>query len=81
MLNRRNNRVIRNWKHLAYEIGVPSDISSSFDCDSEHSPSEDVFNYLTTWNPEMEFSQLKIKLKDAGRNDLILMLKKGIVSC
>ena len=81
MLNRRNNRVIRNWQHLAQAIGVPADISLSFDCDTEQSPTEDLFNHLITWKPDMTFKQLKEILRSAGRNDLILMLEKGVQKC
>lgn len=81
MLNRDNNRIIRNWRHLAESLGVPGDVCLSFICDQEHSPTEDLFEYLETWKPNMTIGDLKKSLRSMSRNDLVQFLEsKGIVS-
>lgn len=71
-------RVIRCWKHLAHVLGVPSDETREFEMYSEHSPTEDLFVYLTqVWRPELEVKELKQKLQKIHRNDLIESLKTG----
>lgn len=45
---------------------------------SEHSPTEDLFVYLTdVWRPELDVKELKQKLQKIHRNDLIESLKTG----
>ena len=46
---------------------------------TEHSPTEDMFNYLTDiWNPDLKVKELKMKLRTIYRNDVIDSLIKGI---
>lgn len=74
----RESRVIKCWKHLAYVLGVPPDETRQFDMYTEHSPTEDLFNFLSdSWNPDLTVRELKVKLKNIHRNDVIESLKKG----
>ena len=75
----RESRVIKCWKHLAFVLNVPAEETRKFDMYTEHSPTEDMFNYLTDiWNPDLKVKELKKKLKTIYRNDVIDSLIKGI---
>ena len=75
----RESRVIKCWKHLAFVLKVPAEETRKFDMYTEHSPTEDMFNYLTDiWNPDLKVKELKMKLKTIYRNDVIDSLVKGI---
>ena len=74
----RESRVIKCWKHLAYVLDVPAEERVQFDMYTEHSPTEDLFNFLADiWNPDLTVLELKVKLKKIHRNDLIEGLNKG----
>ena len=74
----RESRVIKCWKHLAYVMDVPPEERNQFDVYTEHSPTEDLFNYLTDiWNQDMKVIELKGKLKIIHRNDVIADIEKG----
>ena len=73
----RESRAIKCWKHLAYIVGVPTEETRKFDVFTERSPTEDLFNYLLTWNPDLTVGDLKEVLKAAYRNDVIESLEKG----
>lgn len=75
----RESRVIKCWKHLAFVLNVPGEETRKFDMYTEHSPTEDMFNYLTDiWNPDLKVKELKMKLRTIYRNDVIDSLIKGI---
>ena len=75
----RESRVIKCWKHLAYVLDVPAEERVQFDMYTEHSPTEDLFNFLADiWNPDLKVQELKMKLKKIHRNDLIEGLSKGM---
>lgn len=75
----RESRVIKCWKHLAFVLNVPAEETRKFDMFAEHSPTEDMFNYLAeNWHPDLEVRELKIKLGMIYRNDVIYSLVKGI---
>ena len=74
----RESRVIQCWKHLAYVLSVPTEERNRFDAYTEHSPTEDLFNYLSDiWNPDLTVKELKEKLKLIHRNDVIADIEKG----
>ncbi|CAH3024571.1 unnamed protein product [Porites evermanni] len=74
----RESRVIKCWKHLAFVLNVPAEETRKFDMFTEHSPTEDMFNYLAeNWHPDLEVRELKIKLAKIYRNDVIDSLIKG----
>ena len=78
----RESRVIKCWKHLAYVLNVPAEETRKFDMYTEHSPTEDMFNYLAdTWRPDLTVKELKVKLKAVHRNDVIDSLNEGIQHC
>ena len=71
-------RLIMCWKHLAYAMDVPPKERSQFDIFTEHSPTEDLLNYLSDfWNPDLKVEELKGKLKCIHRNDVINDIEKG----
>lgn len=75
----RESRVIKCWKHLAFVLNVPAEETRKFDMFTEHSPTEDMFNYLAeNWHPDLEVRELKMKLANIYRNDVIDSLIKGI---
>ena len=74
----RESRVIKCWKHLAYVLKVPAEETRKFDLYTEHSPTEDLFNYLgDIWRTDLRVGELKEKLKGIYRNDIIESLNKG----
>lgn len=74
----RESRVIKCWKHLAYVMDVPPEERNQFDVYTEHSPTEDLFNYLSDfWNQDLKVIELKGKLKLIHRNDVIADIEKG----
>ncbi len=74
----RESRVIKCWKHLAYVLNVPPEERGQFDMYTEHSPTEDLFNFVCDiWNPDLSVQELKVKLKNVHRNDVIDSLNRG----
>ena len=74
----KESRVIKCWKHLAYVLDVPPEEREQFDMYTEHSPTEDLFNFLSDiWNPDLTVAELKVKLKNIHRNDVIESLNRG----
>lgn len=75
----RESRHIRCWKHLACVLDVPVGERRKFARYTEHSPTEDMFNYLAdVWKPDLKVKDLKRELKDIYRNDVIQSLNEGM---
>lgn len=74
----RESRVIKFWKHLAYVLEVPAEETQKFDIYTEHSPTEDLFNFLEGDHPFLCVGELKKKLQAVYRNDVIEDLQKGM---
>lgn len=75
----RERRHIRCWKHLAFVLDVPPEERGKFDRYTEHSPTEDMFNYLdNVGKTDLKVKDLKTKLKDIYRNDVIERLNEGM---
>ena len=75
----RETRHIRCWKHLAFVLDVPPEERGKFDRYTEHSPTEDMFNYLDdVGKTDLKVKDLKTKLKDIYRNDVIERLNEGM---
>lgn len=72
----RESRVIKCWKHLAFVLNVPIEETRKFDLYTEHSPTEDLFNFLANI-PELKVVDLREKLKAIYRNDLVETLNKA----
>ena len=72
--------VTRCWKHLAHVMGIPSKIARRFEMYFDHSPTEDLFVYLImTSHTKYHVKDLKQKLQNIHRNDLIKSLNAGTV--
>lgn len=75
----RERRHIQCWNHLAFVLGIPAGERGTFDRYTEHSPTEDMFNYLAdVWKPDLKVEELKTKLKDIYRNDVVKSLNEGM---
>lgn len=74
----KESRVVKFWKHLAYVLEVPPEETQKFDIYTEHSPTEDLFNFLEGNRPDLYVWELKKKLQAVYRNDIIEDLQKGM---
>lgn len=75
----RERRHIQCWKHLAFVLDVPAEERRKFDRYTEHSPTEDMFNYLDdAGKADLKVKDLKTKLKVIYRNDVIESLNEGM---
>ena len=75
----RERRHIQCWKHLAFVLDVPPEERRKFDRYTEHSPTEDMFNYLDdAGKADLKVEDLKTKLKAIYRNDVIKRLNEGM---
>lgn len=75
----RERRHIHCWKHLAFVLDVPAEERRKFDRYTEHSPTEDMFNYLAdVMNSDLKVKELKTKLRFIYRNDVIQSLNEGM---
>ena len=69
--------VTKYWRHLAYDLGVPSNVSRQFEmCYTGLSPSVQLFQYLLVKNPKLTVGELKEALKRDHRNDIVKLLQK-----
>lgn len=66
---------VNTWKQLACILDIPISVRNTFACDTEYSPTEDLFEHLLTLYPDLTFRTLKNMLRRVGRNDLVLQLK------
>ena len=73
----RENRVIKYWRHLAFVLEVPPDVSRKFNMYTEQSPTGDLFFCLPTWKPDLTVGKLKDILKVIYRNDIVESLNEG----
>ncbi|KAJ7360206.1 hypothetical protein OS493_016831 [Desmophyllum pertusum] len=71
----REYRVLKYWKHLAYELHIPPDVQKGFEIYFELSPTVHLFQFLSTNDPHLTVGKLRAALKDIHRNDLIKELK------
>ena len=74
----KESRVIKFWKHLAYVLEVPPEETQKFDIYTEHSPTEDLLNFLEG-NHDLCVGDLKKKLQAVYRNDVVEDLQKGML--
>ena len=71
----REYKVVKYWKHLVWELGIPADVQKGFEIYYELSPTVHLFQFLSTNDPHLRIGKLKLALKDIHRNDLIEELK------
>jgi len=71
-------RVIKNWKHLAWELKVYEDVIKNLEQYKGQSPTIRLFEYLEVTQPQLTIQQLRNAMLEIRRNDLCsLLTKKG----
>lgn len=73
----KESRVIKFWKHLAYVLEVPPEETQKFDIYTEHSPTEDLLNFLEGNTRDLCVGDLKKQLQAVYRNDVVEDLQKA----
>lgn len=70
---------IKCWKHLCEYFGVEAKTYEDFPCSKEHSPTEDLFEFLkTTRSKEFTVGKLKDMLSSIERPDVqVVLLEYG----
>lgn len=64
------------WKHAAEQFGIEVQEYQNFKCSQVHSPTEVMFEYLETSKPDITIGDLKDKLHNIGRQDVIDVILK-----
>jgi len=64
------------WKHAAEYFNIEEEEYQNFKCNLIHSPTEVMFEYLQTCNPEITIGNVKDGLHSIGRQDVINVLIK-----
>ena len=70
--------LIQRWEHLADEFKLQGDKKRQ--CENftgMQSPSENMFNYLCATRVSLTIKTIKGKLKEIGRNDIVLEMEKN----
>ena len=68
---------IRNWRNLAYKLGVPNKVYEEFDPDANsprRRPTKMMLEWLRSKNPDMTVNELRRALKEIDRNDALEIL-------
>ena len=68
--------VLKNWYHLAIQLGVPKEDCWNLERRSTRSPTNGLFQYLEATRPQMTLKKLKEILHELGRRDLLYYLDK-----
>ncbi len=64
------------WKHVAEFFKIPEKDYKDFNCNQVHSPTEVMFEFLQTDNPDIKVGVLKDALAQIERHDVIAILMK-----
>ena len=64
------------WKHIAENFGIKEKEYQNFKCSQIHSPTEVMFEYLQTSNPDLAIGEMKCALHSIGRQDVVGVLVK-----
>lgn len=64
------------WKHIAEFFDIEEEEYQNFECSEIHSPTEVMFEYLKSSNPEITIGMVKDGLHSIGRQDVIEVLIK-----
>ena len=77
-LNREDVPGIKNWRHLAYKLEVPSDVLQEFSGEStaKRSPTKEVIQWLCGRFPDTTLIDLVHALEKIQRNDAIEITKQ-----
>lgn len=76
LLNKKFPRV-RNWKNLAYKLGVPSKVCQEFDPDADRPrprPTKMMLEWLRSEHPDMTVEELRTAVKKIDRADALEIL-------
>ena len=68
--------VLKNWHHLAIQLGVPKEDCWNIERRSTQSPTNELFQYLEATRPQMTLKGLKEALRFIKRNDVLENLLK-----
>ena len=63
--------IVQHWVHLAAEFGVPEDVVTKCQTNSQSSPSKHMFEFLEARDPNYSVKHLKEGLSVLSRNDLV----------
>ena len=77
-LNREDVPGVKNWKHLACKLEVPSDVLQELSGEStaKRSPTKEVIQWLGGRFPDTTLSDLVQALEKIQRNDAIQVITK-----
>ena len=70
------NRVLKNWRHLAYAFKVPREIYKDFNPEKPLSPTKLLFEWIVANRRDLTVGQLCAALKSIDRNDVVRDLRK-----
>jgi len=79
-LNREEVPGVKNWRHLACKLEVPSDVLQEFSGEStaKRSPTKEVIQWLSVRFPDTTLSALVQALQKIKRNDAIQIITKQL---
>ena len=70
-----------NWKELAAELGVPRREFLVFGSDPDNKPTKELFEYLITRYPDLTMKDLKHKLRELTRTDVVEVIEQSSSGC
>lgn len=76
LLNKKSPGV-RNWRNLAYKLGVPSKVYQEFDPDADRPrprPTKMMLEWLRSERPDMTVEELRTAVKKIDRADALEIL-------
>ena len=68
---------LETWVQLAEKLGIPKDVSKSFETCTTNNPTEGLFEYLTIHWPKMTVKQLITHLKAMHRHDVVTAIEES----
>ena len=79
-LNREEVPGVKNWRHLAYKLEVPSDVLQEFSGEStaKRSPTKEIIQWLGGRFPDKTLSDLVQALEKIKRNDAIQIIREQL---
>jgi hypothetical protein len=75
-LNKNPGGALKNWRHLASELGIDYDTYKSFEADAPQSPTNVLLEWACGNNSNLTIRELCTKLKNIKRYDVIKVLEK-----
>ena len=68
---------LKNWQSLAAQLGIPRNDFKSFETLNPTSPTENLFELLTVFEPQMTIGELVRHLETIRRHDVINAIRKS----